>query len=118
MTPRQKQALDFIKAFIGEHGYSPSYDEIGGHLGLFGKGGIHRIVMNLRDRGYIKLLKHRARSIEIVDIANDPCGELRRKISEMCDDAEAVFMTKLEVSDLEEAVDEFLSKLRDTLDHA
>lgn len=53
MTKRQKQLLDFIAAYIGEHGICPSYDEMRDALGLKSKSNINRIVVALIDRGYL-----------------------------------------------------------------
>ncbi|HBQ31751.1 MAG TPA: hypothetical protein DD739_03395 [Ochrobactrum anthropi] len=53
MTPRQKQAYDFIRSFIDEKGYGPSYEEIQEALGLHSKSGVHRIIEGLEERDLI-----------------------------------------------------------------
>lgn len=70
MTPREKQALDFIKAHSREHGYPPSYDEIADHLGVKSKSGVNRIVVSLEDQGRIRrnngTKEFKQRCIEII----------------------------------------------------
>lgn len=65
MTRRQRDALNFIAAYIQEHGISPSFDEINIGLGLNSKSGVHRLVEALRERGEIEYLPYRARSIRL-----------------------------------------------------
>jgi repressor LexA len=65
-TKRQADALTFITGFIASHGYSPSYTEIGDALGIKGRGRIHELVAALEERGLVRKLPHRARSIAIV----------------------------------------------------
>lgn len=67
MTKLQKKVLDFIKAFWAEHGFAPSYSEIGAHMGLSSKGSVHRFVCALSDRGFIQYRYGRARSIVVVN---------------------------------------------------
>ena len=33
-TPRQAEAFRFIQIYIGEHGYAPTYDEIGQRMDI------------------------------------------------------------------------------------
>lgn len=64
LTPRQRQTQDFIEAYLAAHGYSPSFDEIGEHLGIR-KGNVHRLVHELEERGHIRLIPGRPRSITL-----------------------------------------------------
>lgn len=63
LTPRMKDCLDFIDRHIAEHGYSPSFDEMKIGLGLTSKGPVHRLVQKLEERGAIKRMTGRSRSI-------------------------------------------------------
>jgi repressor LexA len=54
LTPKQKEALDFIVNFIHEHGYPPSYREIAGGLSLASPSTVHAHVHALRLRGYLR----------------------------------------------------------------
>ena len=51
LTPKQKEALDFIKGYIASNGYGPSYDEIRIGLGFSSRTSGHRLVHNLVKRG-------------------------------------------------------------------
>lgn len=67
MTKRQKHAMDFIKAFWGENGYAPSYDEIKDHLGLKSKSNVHSLVVRLVKKELISTKPCMARSIVVLD---------------------------------------------------
>lgn len=54
MTPRQREALDFIARYIADRGYSPSYQEVADAIGLASKSGVCRIVRSLVQRGHLK----------------------------------------------------------------
>lgn len=66
LTEKQRTCLDFIDSYIHANGYSPSFAEIRDALGLHSKGGTHRLIAALEERGFIRRLKYRARSIEII----------------------------------------------------
>ena len=67
LTPRQKELLDFIRRYTEEQGgISPSYEEMATYVGLQSKSGIHRVVIALEERGFIRRLENRARSIVVV----------------------------------------------------
>lgn len=63
LTAHQRRVVDYLSAFIGEHGVSPSYEQIQSHLGLASKSGVHRVVAALEKRGAIRRLPGHARSI-------------------------------------------------------
>nr|WP_313022868.1 hypothetical protein [Brucella intermedia] len=54
LTPKQKEALDFIKGYIATNGYGPSYDEIRIGLGFSSRTSGHRLVHSLVKRGAIE----------------------------------------------------------------
>jgi repressor LexA len=66
LTRKQHQLLVFIHQHLGEHGVSPSFDEMKEALGLRSKSGIHRLITALDERGFIRRLAHRARAVEIL----------------------------------------------------
>lgn len=53
LTPRQRDAYDFVMRFSRRRGYAPSYDEIRRHLGLASLNGVAKLVTQLRRRGYL-----------------------------------------------------------------
>jgi len=58
--------LDFIDAFIEEHGYSPSYREIMNGLQYTSVATVSLHVGNLIKRGHLRKRDHSARSLEVV----------------------------------------------------
>ena len=71
-TKKQREMLGFIAAFIGEHGYSPSYREImaGLHYTSIATVALH--VNSLITRGHLKKRDRSARSLEVVDAPEPP----------------------------------------------
>ena len=65
LTPKQKQLLLFINERIEASGVPPSFDEMKEALELKSKSGIHRLIMALEERGFIRRLPHRARALEV-----------------------------------------------------
>ncbi len=66
LTPRQKDCYEFIKQFIDENGYAPSYDEIGDALELVSKSNVHRLVNGLEERNWIRRIPNSNRSITLL----------------------------------------------------
>lgn len=65
LTQRQARALSFLRDFTAMNGFSPSYEEVGRHIGC-NKSNVHRIVGELESRGNIRRLPGRARAIEVI----------------------------------------------------
>lgn len=68
LTRKQLELLDFIKVRLDRDGVPPSFDEMKDALDLRSKSGIHRLIIALEERGFIRRLAHRARAIEIVKL--------------------------------------------------
>ena len=68
LTQKQKELLLFIHARLQETGVPPSFDEMKDALDLKSKSGIHRLIMALVERGFIRRLPHRARAIEVIKL--------------------------------------------------
>ena len=68
LTTKQKELLVFINARLQETGVPPSFDEMKEALDLQSKSGVHRLIMALEERGFIRRLPHRARAIEIIKL--------------------------------------------------
>jgi len=64
LTRRQAEVLEFIKAFAAEHGYAPTLEEIGSHLGV-NRVTIFEHVKALESKGWIRSRKHFSRSITL-----------------------------------------------------
>lgn len=65
-TKKQRELLGFIEAFIGEHGYSPSYREIMNGLSYTSVATVALHVNNLIKRGHLRKRDRSARSLEVV----------------------------------------------------
>ena len=66
LTKKQKNLLIFINKKIRSSGISPSYEEMKEALGLNSKSGIHRLVIALEERGFVRRLAHKARALEVI----------------------------------------------------
>jgi len=66
LTKKQSELLRFIHERLKETGVPPSFDEMKDALDLRSKSGIHRLVMALEERGFIRRLPNRARALEIL----------------------------------------------------
>jgi repressor LexA len=62
LTTKQKELLVFINARLQETGVPPSFDEMKEALALQSKSGVHRLIIALEERGFIRRLPHRARA--------------------------------------------------------
>jgi len=68
LTSKQKELLAFIDARLQETGVPPSFEEMKEALALQSKSGVHRLIMALEERGFIRRLPHRARAIEVIKL--------------------------------------------------
>jgi repressor LexA len=68
LTSKQKELLVFINGRLQETGVPPSFDEMKEALNLQSKSGVHRLIIALEERGFIRRLPHRARAIEILKL--------------------------------------------------
>ena len=66
LTKRQKEILDFIKGFLAEHEYSPSYEEIASGMGLKSLATVHKHIANLFAKGVLHKGHNRSRSIDVL----------------------------------------------------
>jgi repressor LexA len=65
LTQRQKQVLDFLAQFVEENGYSPSYQEIASGLGLASLATVHKHVLALETKHYLKRGFNQSRSLDL-----------------------------------------------------
>lgn len=66
LTRKQHELLRFIHERLREAGVPPSFDEMKDALDLKSKSGIHRLIMALEERGFIRRLPNRARALEVI----------------------------------------------------
>ncbi|MGE3150451.1 MAG: LexA family protein [Pseudorhodoplanes sp.] len=72
LTPRQRQLLDFLAAFIARHGHSPSFAQMRDGLGLASTSTIVTLVLGLERRGRIVRQRGRHRSVRLVPSSPAP----------------------------------------------
>ncbi|MBZ5512566.1 MAG: transcriptional repressor LexA [Acidobacteriia bacterium] len=77
LTRRQRQVYDFIAGFVHSHGYSPSFEEIGGGLGLSSLATVHKHVSNLEKKGLLRRDYNRSRSIDLLP----PRGRMKQAMA-------------------------------------
>lgn len=65
-TKRQKELLDYVDAFIKEHGYGPSYREIMNGIGYKSVSTVAIHIEGLIAKGYLNKRDHSARSLEVI----------------------------------------------------
>lgn len=75
LTRKQYNLLMFINNHLNQTGVSPSFDEMKEALGLKSKSGIHRLIVGLEERGFIRRLPHRARALEIIKMPENIKGD-------------------------------------------
>jgi repressor LexA len=68
LTRKQHELLRFIHERLRESGVPPSFDEMKDALDLKSKSGIHRLIMALEERGFIRRLPNRARALEVIKL--------------------------------------------------
>jgi repressor LexA len=73
LTRRQREIYDYVCAFIAEHGYSPSLEEIGSRFQLASVATVHKHVAQLVAKGWLRKSWNRSRSLE--PVGADPAGD-------------------------------------------
>jgi repressor LexA len=83
LTRKQHELLLFIHERMKESGIPPSFDEMKEALDLASKSGIHRLIMALEERGFIRRLPNRARALEVLKLpeSSTPSLAAPRKFS-------------------------------------
>lgn len=138
-TKKQRELLNFIEAFINEHGYSPSYREIMSGLNYTSVATVALHVNSLIKRGHLLKRDGKARSLEVRDASRnknekdethstddspeDNENWLVARVNELFELAEAspvkevalenlsVVIAALKVLGLQEAADTFVTRL-------
>ena len=65
LTPRQKKVYDFVKSYMKKKPVAPTYQELADAAGFKSKCGVHRIIKQLEERGWLKTIPGKNRSIRI-----------------------------------------------------
>jgi repressor LexA len=67
LSKRQSEIVQFIKNFMQENDYAPSYREIGEGLGISSPATIHQHIQALREKGFLRSDGGEARSMELTN---------------------------------------------------
>ncbi|MGH7591973.1 MAG: transcriptional repressor LexA [Gemmatimonadales bacterium] len=66
LTKRQSEILEFIRGYISEQGYAPSFEEIAGRFEFQSLATVHEHLSNLERKGYIRRAHNESRAIEVL----------------------------------------------------
>ena len=72
LTKRQREILDYLADYIGDHGYAPSFEEIASSMGFHSLATVHEHLSNLERKGVIRRIYNESRSIEVLTRARQP----------------------------------------------
>ncbi|MFI5013199.1 MAG: transcriptional repressor LexA [Hyphomicrobiales bacterium] len=81
LTRKQLELLKFINERSRESGVPPSFDEMKEALDLRSKSGIHRLILALEERGFIRRLPNRARALEVLKMPDTNFSRQRGSFS-------------------------------------
>ncbi len=76
LTPKQKTVLDYVRGFIDDHDYAPSYREIAEHLGLRSVATVAEHIATLHEKGCLEKEALEARSIQVTPLWDDRSFEV------------------------------------------
>lgn len=77
LTLAQAELLTFIRDYTKQSkGVCPSYQEMMEQIGLSSKSGVHRLIIALEERGRIRRMANRARTIEVIPEQEPPAISL------------------------------------------
>ena len=68
LTRKQLELLLFINERLKEEGVPPSFEEMKEALDLQSKSGVHRLIVALEERGFLKRMPNRARALEVIKL--------------------------------------------------
>src|SRR5919108_4753431 len=66
LTKRQQEIFEFIKRYVGEHGYPPTVRDIGHSVGLTSSSTVHAHLANLEKAGVLRRDPTKPRAIELL----------------------------------------------------
>ena len=71
LTKRQQEIFEFVRRYVGEHGYPPTVRDIGKAVGLASSSTVHAHLANLEKVGLLRRDPSKPRAIEMLDKAVD-----------------------------------------------
>jgi repressor LexA len=79
LTRKQLELLLFINERLKEEGVPPSFEEMKEALNLQSKSGVHRLIVALEERGFLKRMPNRARALEVIKLPDSHTPSLTIK---------------------------------------
>ena len=83
LTARQRDLLDFIRTFIRENDFAPSYEEMAAGMGLRSKSRVAVLIEALVERGAVKRLPNGARTVTLLDEPTLP-ADIEQRVTAYC----------------------------------
>ena len=81
LTRKQNELLGIIEHYAQTNKVTPSYEEMAKLAGINSKSGVHRLIMGLEERGYIRRLPNKARALELLRSPEGKVGFMRLLLS-------------------------------------
>ncbi len=79
LTRKQLELLMFINERLKEEGVPPSFEEMKEALNLQSKSGVHRLIVALEERGFLRRMPNRARALEVIKLPESHSPSLAPK---------------------------------------
>jgi repressor LexA len=79
LTRKQLELLLFVNQRLKEEGVPPSFEEMKEALNLQSKSGVHRLIVALEERGFIKRMPNRARALEVIKLPDSHSPALAKR---------------------------------------
>lgn len=67
ITPKQKAVFQYIKRYLSDNDFSPTFDEIAHHFKYKSKGTVYKHIKALKQKGLIRQEWNRVRSIQLTE---------------------------------------------------
>jgi len=80
ITPQQHRLLQFLRERDTLDLPPPSLEEMAAAVGLKAKSGAHRLVAGLEERGYVRRIGGRQRSVQVIHRAHPAADQLREAL--------------------------------------
>lgn len=69
LTPAQERVYRFVRGYIDDNGYAPSYEEIRTNLGFQSLNAVFKHLKQIEERGYLRIpWKNKKRALELVPL--------------------------------------------------
>ncbi len=82
ILPKTKQrVLQYVKDYIGQHGYAPTLTEIAKHLGVSALSTVHEHVQFLEERGYLERSEGEERGLSLTNRVRSFASTIARSIT-------------------------------------